>query len=310
MARKGDIAAATEEVGKFKAAQKAGGSGANTNLTLDRQIAADVAKKKEEWRAEGLSDDEIARRTDAYARERKTAQVTMSGNRMDDLKAKYAKVDVSVDVMGKAEKILDRKLGAPGVAGYANRIVETTGNLLGTKSTEYNDFARYIAELKAWSTQTLLDRSGKPLSSEAAQMDRIIGGMNVLDTTKNMKSNFKHLRELYGKVKSDLEQRIKGGGGPGAAPTPAEPAAKPNWFKGLPGKHSSARPDDTAGVNVGRATFHEPVDPAADTFRERFAPFRDDPIAHELERDERRERPLPPPARGRERYGDETMIIT
>ena len=229
---------------QFKSAQKAGGAGANVNLTKDRQIAAEIAAQKQKMRDEGKSDEEISAWGDAEFRRRQAATAAPSGNRIDDLKARYDKAEASQTIMSKAEKILNSKLGAAGGAGYANRLAESAGNLLGTKSTEYTDFARYISELKVWAQTVLMDRSGRPLSAEAAEMNRIIGGMHILDTTANVKSNFKHLRELYNTLKTDLAERIKGGGGPDAKPAPADPAAKPNWYKGLPGKQSEALGDD------------------------------------------------------------------
>src|SRR5262249_7620158 len=77
----------SEAFGRYKKGQKfpPGDAAGNTALTSERQIAAAVQKKIEQWREEGVPEDEINTRAAQERSRLRTASAGITGNRKEQL---------------------------------------------------------------------------------------------------------------------------------------------------------------------------------------------------------------------------------
>lgn len=191
-----------------------------------RRRTTNLMKPKEEG-GQGLSEKDAFNKA---AQDVKRAVTTPSGNRLDDIKRIQGTIELSRSTMNKAETLLNKHFGITGVGGMITRPMEAVGNMTAiSNETDRAQFRRFIDEIKEWAPTVLLQRSGRPLAAEAARLDRIIAGLNAGDTAANTKRAFKELRETWGMIEQQLQERATGEPG-----TPkAAPAAGDGWWKGL-----------------------------------------------------------------------------
>ena len=79
-----------------------------------------------------------------------------------------------------------------------------------------------MSEIKEWAPRILTDSQGRPLSAEAGNIDKVVRGLNLGDTTKITAERLLQLKKLYQQMSTDTETRMKGGSG--SAPAKAAPA--------------------------------------------------------------------------------------
>lgn len=196
---------------------------ANYGPTAQREKAyrEQVVKEHPDW-SPGQVQAEVDKRM-------KQAQTVMTANKADDLRKQTDKVQRAIEMIDKVESTIQKRLGPVGAYGYANRLKERVGNLVGgSKSTDYVQVSRDIDTLKLWATDNLLDRGGKPLSAEHGQINNIIAGMHIGDTTENTLRAYRDLRALYKRMQARTIERLEGTWEPPTAPAKPSTAKETN----------------------------------------------------------------------------------
>ncbi len=150
----------------------------------------------------------------------------LTGNATDRLQAHVDLYDFSLDKLDDTLKVLDTHIGAAGVAGKALRLKERIGDIFGSNETDRVQFMRNIDYLKSLAPTLLLDRAGRPLSSEASRIDDIIGGLSLGDTTANTIRSLEEVKKLYQQMRTNTLSRVEGGWKPSEERTPAPGGGK------------------------------------------------------------------------------------
>ena len=157
----------------------------------------------------------------------------LTGNAQEKLQARVDLYDDSLNKLDGALDVLDKHIGAAGVAGRALRVKERVGDLLGSEETDRVQFMRDIEYLQMLGSRLLIGSDGRPLSSEAGRINDIIGGLSLGDTTANTQRSLNEIKALYAKMRGDTLSRLQGtwqpGGAPGGAPPPGNSTRKPAW---------------------------------------------------------------------------------
>lgn len=176
----------------------------------------------------------IAEATSEY--NRRTA--APSGNRLDDISKQVNQYDNGIQAIDRTLGMIDKHIGAVGAAGYATRLGERLGNIMGSNATDRAQIAHDIEYLQGIAPRLLNDSSGRPLSAEASKINRLIAGLNMGDTTANTKRALGEVRELWAKMQADNIARREGKPNtPGAGSTPetsgsrghSSGGGKPKW---------------------------------------------------------------------------------
>jgi hypothetical protein len=196
-------------------------------LTGGRQQAAEIERRKAQYIGEGM-DEKAA--FDKATREVHTASSTMTGGQRDQIMSRINRVDYSLETIDKIEAMLKKHNAITGLGGTISRPAEAISNVFGSNETDRKQFERWINELQEWAPQILNDRSGRPLSAEAAKTQSIIAGLRPGDTKANTIRAFNELKKLYrDRIRDDLQKRYEGvadpaGGSsaPKAAPAPTD----------------------------------------------------------------------------------------
>lgn len=235
--------ATTEEFSKafaeFKKTQKPPGTtGGNTNLTGDRQRAQDVAAYREKLKTstdpetgELYTGEKVGELAAKYEAKLKATATPVTGNQRDTLRSMIDRTVNFEQTVDKIEGLLAKHNALTGIGGKVTRPAEAISNVFGGNETDRAQFARYHAELKEWAARILNESKGRPLAAEAAQVDRIVAGMNAGDTTANTVRAYRELRPLIQKIREDLKKRESGTWTPPATGgPPAEGATKPKWM--------------------------------------------------------------------------------
>ena len=202
----------------------AAGGGGNTTLTNDRRIAAEVAKKTEQWKQEGKGDDEINELAAKETRRLRAMSAAPTDANREKSEAHIQQFDNSLKKIESVTGVLDKYAGAAGVAGKATRMAERVRDIFGSKDTDRVQFMRDIDYLKSEAPQLLFDRAGRPLAAEADRLNDIIGGLSAGDTTANTMRSLKEIQTLYKKMQKDAQARLKGDFHSDSSGAPAEDA--------------------------------------------------------------------------------------
>ena len=215
-----------QEQADLKRRRVGGSAGGASNLTGDRQIAADVAKIVEQYKTEHpeATVEEIADLRATELKRLKSAAAAPSGNKVDELTGKINRVEYAESTIDKVEALLKKHKAITGLGGTISRPGEAIGNVFGSNETDRAQFKRYISELQEWAPRILTDSGGRPLSAEAGKVSNIIAGLNAGDTTANTARAYAELRPLLKRIKEDLAKR-RGGAPESSAPAAKEPKA-------------------------------------------------------------------------------------
>lgn len=130
------------------------------------------------------------------------------------------------DLIPQAEGILRRHVGAAGAAGYATRAGETVSNIFGSNDTDRRQFESDIEQLRLMAPSLLLDRTGRPLSSEHEMIDKIIRGLNLGDTTANTLRALDEVKRRLTTLRGKAAERI---GEEAPADSKPPPSTEPSW---------------------------------------------------------------------------------
>jgi hypothetical protein len=220
-----------EEEAKFLQSVPHGryGAGSGTGvLTPGRQEAQEIEKRKQKYIGEGMTPDKAYERA---VKEVKAVNTTITGNRREQLEAHIAQYDNALNAIDKVTGVLERYVGAAGIAGRVTRTGERVENIFGNKQTDRVQFMRDVEYIKALAPNLLLDRSGRPLSAEAAHINDIVAGLSAGDTTANTMRAMKDLKVLLRKMRTDQQKRI--GEEPPETPAGATPdsGSTKSWYE-------------------------------------------------------------------------------
>ena len=153
---------------RMSKAAKPGGAtgGGNTNLTIDRQNAAEVARQKEEWRKGGMPEPEIAEKGAQLAAHLRSTATPITSTRKDELASQITRFDEASKTIDKVEALLKKHNAIAGLGGAVTRPAEAIGNVLGaSNSTDRKQFQSYISELQDWSGRLLNEFAFAPTIS-------------------------------------------------------------------------------------------------------------------------------------------------
>lgn len=185
-----------------------GASGPLSTGKLKTTAIQELVKKSEEEVAAGTR---TAPLTIAEATRQYNLQTsTPSGNRVDDISKQINQYDNGIKAIDRTLAMIDKHVGAVGVAGYATRLGERLGNIAGSNETDRSQIAHDIEYLQGIAPRLLNDSSGRPLSAEASKINRLIAGLNMGDTTANTKRSLGEIRELWTKMQEDNIARREG----------------------------------------------------------------------------------------------------
>lgn len=208
--------------------------------TRDRMGAEEIDRRRalyeKENLAQGMPPEQA--RTEAFrqaTREVDSEMARLTGGQQSALEGQSDRYTYAIQTIDRVTNLIQSLRGAVGAPGYVQRGREILGNLLGgSNSTAYQQVAGDIGLLKAWANQNLLGRDSRPLSAEAANLNRIIQGLNLTDTTQNVLESYKKIRELYSQMQRDVEARRTRTRSTPSPTTPAPAAApvplrRPSW---------------------------------------------------------------------------------
>ena len=221
-----------------------GSGGKESTQALKSKAIRELIAKSEEEVAAGTRDKPLSITEATAEYNRKTA--TMSGNRADDIDRQVNQYENGIKTIDSVTKLIDKHVGAVGAAGYATRLAERVGNIAGTNSTDRAQIAHDIELLQTIAPRLLNDSSGRPLSAEAAKINRLIGGLNLGDTTANTKRALSEVRELWLKMQQDNLARR------GGTPNRPNPDGTPSTTPGKPPPSSNKKPWERDPVVGGK----------------------------------------------------------
>jgi hypothetical protein len=176
--------------------------------------------------AAGMSETEA--RADAIKRAKAAAAPPITGNEREKLEAHLGQFVEADNLINRVTDVLNRYVGAAGVAGKATRMGERVSNLAGGKETDRVQLMRDISELQLMAPRLLLDATGRPLAAEAGHINDVIAGLSAGDTTANTLRAMKEIKEQLARMKQRQEQRL------GEAPPPAAGSATSDASKPAP----------------------------------------------------------------------------
>lgn len=162
--------------------------------------------------------------------------------------------DETIPVIDKNLKRLQQYVGITGAAGYATRLGEKVGNVLGSDQVARQEFAKDIDLMRLNAARILTLSQGRPLAAEAARVNNIIKGISIGDVNKSTIAALQDYRKLVEDFKNDSAARLQGGGagvggvnpeGTGARTT-APPTTKPWERDPVVGPRSEALASDMA----------------------------------------------------------------
>lgn len=144
----------------------------------------------------------------------------VTGNKALDAKSHIGQYDDALKLIDGIDKTLNRYAGSAGLAGRATRLSERVGNVLGSNQTDRTQMMRDISQLQLMGPRLLLDqKTGRPLSAEAAHVSDIIAGLSLGDTTANTLRAMKELKQRLQTIRDRDKSAL-----PGGAPPPADDA--------------------------------------------------------------------------------------
>lgn len=258
-----------EEAADFavKLKQRTTGSGANANLTTDRQRAQDVLAYRENLKksvdpetGEPYSPEKVGELAARYEQKLKATATPITANTRDQLRSMVDRTQYFEKTVDNVEGLLAKHNGLTGIGGKVLRPTEAVGNIFGSNDTDRKQFERWISEMKEWAPRILNESRGRPLASEAAQVNSIVAGLSLGDTTANTVRAYRELRPLIAKIREDLMKRESGTWSAPASgsftDTGGSGSAKPKWQNApiiapAQGKRSSNLSDsDITGMDV------------------------------------------------------------
>ncbi len=203
-----------------------GGSSQSSQARKTRAIEEIVQKHKDEGKPITIAE--------AEREYNKTVQIPSAHDvHQDDVQ--YDKVERMKDGISKVEGLLTKHKFITGVGGMLTRPLEAIANVLGSNESDRRQFERDVLEIKEWGQSALMDRSGRPLSSEASEAGKIFAGLKPGDTTVNTLRAYMELRPILAKLQEQIKARgqgrgpVSGGGETPTTPTEEKGGKEPLW---------------------------------------------------------------------------------
>lgn len=255
--------ASSEEIAAFRQKLKTPGSagGAISAPKLKAKAIQEIVdnSQKEVEAGTRAAPKTLTEATAEYNR----STATPSGNRLDDIDKSINMYENGTQAIDRTLALINKHVGAVGVAGYATRLGERLGNIAGSNETDRSQLAHDIQYLQTVAPRLMQDASSRGLKAEADKVNSMIAGLNIGDTTANTKRALTEVRDLWSKMKDDSINRRRGVPSPtsGAGPQGGEPgtpsSAKPTSGKTMPwqkdpivkpaGQQSAIEPEQAYG---------------------------------------------------------------
>src|SRR5580692_1301791 len=233
--------------------------------TADRDIERAVQSEEAKCRQEGKSEEEIADLSAQRRSQLRTESAGVTGNQREKDESHIEMYDNSMAKIDGVTGVLDKYVGAAGIAGKATRTAERVRDLFGSNDTDRVQMSRDIEYLQAVAPQLLFDRAGRPLASESSRINDIIAGLNMGDTTANTLRSLKELKTLYQKMQADAKKRQPASGGsPARAPRPAKRSrigCRPSRTRTATRPSSPVRPTWTPRARPGASSTRSVATP-------------------------------------------------
>lgn len=210
---------------------------AATNLTSDRQIAADVADIVNRYKVDNpdATPQEIADYRAKQTRRLKQEATPITSNRADQIRGKLGQVDQAEELISNIENMLKKHDAITGLGGKVTRPMEIMQNIFGGNATDRVQFERWVEELQMIAPRILLDSRGRPLSHEAGATYTIIAGLRMGDTLANTARAYYELRKVLDGIKGRLHGRLDNK--VDSTDTEKPPAPQGDWWKSSPRVH-------------------------------------------------------------------------
>jgi hypothetical protein len=219
-----------------------GAGGGNINLTNERQIAAAVAKKTDELRAEKTDDgkpkyteDEVQKQISVYRRQLREDSAPLTASRADDLRGAIGGLHRASDKIDAIEKLMVKYGMITGLGGHIRRPAETIINILGGDTTAAKEFQADIATLQQWVSQRIDNKitAGRPLSAAEIRIRDIVPGLKLGDTVqftaKQLRKLQKDINDMIIEDEARLNKEL-----PARARTESKDDETPAWKRGIP----------------------------------------------------------------------------
>lgn len=216
-------AASRKEIEEMREKAKVTSGRSPTNA---QRIAGAVNRKIQEWRSQGLSEDEIDQRANAYQKQMLADSAPLTANQRDALESQFDRLTYSDQTIGKLETLLKKHNIITGLGGKVlGRPTEIMANVLGgSNNTDYKQFESYISELKEWAPRLLNESRGRPLAAEESQIAAIVPGLSIGDTKQHTADQLNNLMKLFKQMQGRIKQRIEGVWTPPDEPASSAPA--------------------------------------------------------------------------------------
>jgi hypothetical protein len=206
------------------------GAGFRVELAKEK-IAAENARREAEGRPPLTVDEKEKIERESRKTPLSEAAEAKIEEKIDAYTESMRKIDASLSKLNKY-------IGVAGAAGYATRLEERLGNIIGHSYTDRQQFARDIEYIRAQAKKLLLDESaGRNLKEDAQRIDTIVGGISMGDTGKSAMRSLQEVKEIYERLQRNEKARL---GGTWTPETDTAPTPKP--------KSSGARAWERAGV--------------------------------------------------------------
>src|SRR5262249_6082490 len=166
---------------------------------------------------------EAKAREEALREVKQTMSSPLTGNQRFKVENQIQQYQESIGTIDKQLEVLHKYAFAAGAPGAAMRVKERVSNIFGSNQTDRVQVMRDLEYLKLPASRLLLDTQGRPLSAEHAQVNNIVAGMSLGDTTANTMRALKDLKARYERLMHGNQERL--GEKPGQAEQGTVPSA-------------------------------------------------------------------------------------
>lgn len=186
-------------------------------------------------------------------------QAGMTGNRVADIQNQVDQSGYMLIQLNEAFKLMDEHGLLTGVGGRLMRPVEAIGNMAfgDAVGTSRGQFETLIAELKLWAPRVLANTTSRPMRAEAEQIDKVVRGMSLGDTTDRTFAALDNLKSLLTSIRT---QHLKQLPPPEAMPNGWTPMDAPTAADS-PYMTPSGRPTGVPAVGPARPTGGQQMPP-------------------------------------------------
>ena len=228
--------------------------GGNTHMTGERERQTEVLQYKEGLRVEKNEDGtpkytntQVAEMGEEFRRKLGTKAAVLPGGARVKIDTAINNITTAEKVLGDMENLLKKHKAITGFGGTVMRKAETLGNIFGAESADYHEFLALHSTLKRMLPGIITGSNATRFKQEISEMDNIVAGTKMGDLAPSVSENYKKLREIFSKIKPDLDRMRKGEEAP-INPAPADaPGSKDQPWLRAPIKRSAAEMESDVG---------------------------------------------------------------